>query len=56
MQSSICLSAAANKGIAYNTRFMAVVSMAADDAISAVFDVKYPCKFWRPFTAIRNGE
>lgn len=30
--------------------------MAADDAMSAVFDAKYTYYFWRPFTAIRNGD
>jgi hypothetical protein len=48
--------AAANKDLAYNARFMAVLSMAADDAMSAVFDAKYTYYFWRPFTAIRNGD
>jgi hypothetical protein len=48
--------AAANKDIASNARLMAVVSMAADDALSAVFDAKYTYYFWRPFTAIRNGD
>src|SRR4029078_11698506 len=48
--------AAANKDLAYNARFMAVLSMAADDAMRAVFDAKYTYYFWRPFTAIRNGD
>ena len=48
--------AAATKDLAYNARFMAVLSMAADDAMSAVFDAKYTYYFWRPFTAIRNGD
>jgi hypothetical protein len=48
--------AAANKDLAYNARFMAVLSMAADDALGAVFDAKYTYNFWRPFTAIRNGD
>jgi PAP2 superfamily protein len=48
--------AAANKDLAYNARFMAVVSMAVDDALGAVFDAKYTYYFWRPFTAIRNGD
>jgi hypothetical protein len=26
------------------------------DAIDAVFDAKYTYQFWRPFTAIRNGD
>jgi len=48
--------AAANKDLAYNARFMAVLSMAADDALGAVFDAKYTYYVWRPFTAIRNGD
>ena len=27
-----------------------------DDALTAVFDAKYHYNFWRPLTAIRNGE
>jgi hypothetical protein len=27
-----------------------------DDALIAVFDAKYHYMFWRPFTAIRNGD
>jgi hypothetical protein len=30
--------------------------MAMDDALTAVFDAKYTYNFWRPVTAIRNGE
>ena len=37
-------------------RFMALVSVAAVDAIIAVFDAKYKYEFWRPITAIRNGD
>jgi hypothetical protein len=37
-------------------RFMALVSVAAVDAVIAVFDVKYKYEFWRPITAIRNGD
>jgi hypothetical protein len=48
--------AVANKYLAYNARYMAVVSMAVDDALGAVFDAKYTYYFWRPFTAIRNGD
>jgi len=48
--------AAANKDIASNARYMAVLSMTVDDALSAVFDAKYTYDFWRPFTAIRNGD
>ncbi len=30
--------------------------MAMDDALIAVFDAKYAYNFWRPITAIRNGD
>jgi len=39
-----------------SARFMALVSVAAVDAIIAVFDAKYKYEFWRPITAIRNGD
>jgi hypothetical protein len=42
--------------ITRNARFMMAVSQAMDDAIIAVFDAKYHYNFWRPVTAIRNGD
>jgi hypothetical protein len=39
-----------------NARLLAAVSMAMDDALIAVFDAKYAFGFWRPITAIRNGD
>ena len=39
-----------------SARFMSLVSMAAMDAFIAVFDAKYHYTFWRPITAIRNGD
>jgi hypothetical protein len=39
-----------------NARFLAVFAQAGVDAIDAVFDAKYHYQFWRPFTAIRNGD
>ena len=39
-----------------SARLMAVVAMASDDALGAVFDAKYTYNFWRPITAIRNGD
>ena len=39
-----------------NARFLAVFAQAGIDAIDAVFDAKYHYQFWRPFTAIRNGD
>jgi hypothetical protein len=37
-------------------RFMALTAIAAADAAIAVMDAKYHYNFWRPFTAIRNGD
>ena len=39
-----------------NARFFAAAIQASDDAIIAVFDAKYHYGFWRPVTAIRNGD
>jgi len=39
-----------------NARLFAVAAMAMDDALIAVFDAKYTYNFWRPITAIRNGD
>jgi len=39
-----------------NARLFALVNMAATDAFIAVFDAKYTYNFWRPLTAIRNGD
>lgn len=39
-----------------NARLFALVNMAAADALIAAFDAKYAYKFWRPVTAIRNGD
>jgi hypothetical protein len=37
-------------------RVYALVAMAAADALISVFDAKYAYNFWRPVTAIRNGD
>jgi len=39
-----------------NARLFAAVTQATDDALVAVFDAKYHYNFWRPMTAIRNGD
>jgi hypothetical protein len=39
-----------------SARFMAVASVALADAYIAVMDAKYRYDFWRPITAIRNGD
>jgi hypothetical protein len=39
-----------------SARFMALVAVGINDAIIAVLDAKYHYNFWRPITAIRNGD
>ena len=39
-----------------SARFMALVALGLNDAIIAVLDAKYHYNFWRPITAIRNGD
>jgi hypothetical protein len=39
-----------------SARFMALAATAAADTFIAVFDAKYHYDFWRPITAIRNGD
>ncbi len=39
-----------------SARVLALLSIAAFDAGIAVFDAKYAFNFWRPVTAIRNGD
>jgi hypothetical protein len=42
--------------ITQNARLFAAVTQATDDAMIATFDAKYHYNFWRPVTAIRNGD
>jgi hypothetical protein len=44
------------RDVARNARLFAAISQAMDDALVAVFDAKYHYNFWRPITAIRNGD
>jgi hypothetical protein len=44
------------RDLARNARLFAVGAQAMDDALIAVFDAKYHHGFWRPATAIRNGD
>jgi hypothetical protein len=39
-----------------SARFMALASVALNDAIISVLDAKYHYNFWRPITAIRNAD
>jgi hypothetical protein len=47
---------ARNMNVLDSARFMTLVTIAAMDAVIAVFDAKYKYEFWRPITAIRNGD
>ena len=42
------------RSVAQNARLFAAATMAADDALIAVFDAKYTYNFWRPVTAARH--
>jgi PAP2 superfamily len=42
--------------VTQNARLLATTAEAIDDAMIAVFDAKYYYNFWRPVTAIRNGD
>jgi hypothetical protein len=46
----------AGRDVTQNARLFAAVTQATDDALIAVFDAKYHYGFWRPVTAIRNGD
>jgi hypothetical protein len=50
------LAAMPGRGLLQNARLFALVAMATADAYIAVFDAKYTFNFWRPITAIRNGD
>ena len=39
-----------------SARLFALTAVARNDALIAVFDAKYHYNFWRPVTAIRNGD
>lgn len=39
-----------------NARLFAMASQSIDDSLIAVFEAKYHYSFWRPMTAIRNGD
>jgi hypothetical protein len=50
------LSEAKGLDVIDNARLFALVAMATADAYIAIFDAKYAYNFWRPVTAIRNGD
>jgi hypothetical protein len=51
---SVALSS--GRDVARNARLYAAATQAMDDAMISVFDAKYAYNFWRPVTAIRNGD
>jgi hypothetical protein len=50
------LSASQPLPLADNARAFALLNIAMFDSYLAVFDAKYHYNFWRPITAIRNGD
>ena len=50
------LATAKQMSINDSARFMTLVAVGLNDALIAVFDAKYHYNFWRPITAIRNGD
>jgi hypothetical protein len=50
------LAAAPGRSLSQNARLFALVEMAVADSYIAVFEAKYAYNFWRPITAIRNGD
>jgi hypothetical protein len=54
----VVLSVATTPGreVTQTARLLAVATQAMDDGLVAVADAKYHYNFWRPITAIRNGD
>jgi len=50
------LAATRGRSLSQNARLFALVEMAVADSYIAVFEAKYSFNFWRPITAIRNGD
>lgn len=50
------MAAAKKLSVLDSARLFALVGMAADDALIAVFDAKYTYNLWRPYTAVRNAD
>ncbi len=44
------------RDVTRNARLFALAAQAMDDALIGVFEAKYHYNFWRPVTAIRNGD
>ncbi len=50
------VAAASGREVTRNARLYAAVTTAMNDGEIAVFEAKYHYQFWRPVTAIRNGD
>jgi hypothetical protein len=50
------LAEAPSRDLARNASLLAAAAQAMDDALISVMDAKYAYRFWRPITAIRNGD
>jgi hypothetical protein len=50
------LATAQQMNVEDSARFMALVAVGLNDALIALFEAKYHYHFWRPITAIRNGD
>jgi hypothetical protein len=55
-QTAIQLSARKSLGLAENARLFALLSMALANCFILDWDAKFTYNFWRPVTAIRNGD
>ena len=53
---ALSLANAPGREVTQNARLLATAGVAMDDALTAVMDAKYHYSFWRPITAIRNGD
>jgi hypothetical protein len=50
------IAVAKNMSVIDTARFMALLTIAQADAVQAVYEAKWHYLFWRPMTAIRNGD
>jgi hypothetical protein len=51
-----CVTMMPGRDLTRNARLYAAITQAIDDAMIALFEAKYHYAFWRPVTAIRNGD
>lgn len=53
---ALSVARAPGREVTQNARLLAAAGVAMDDALIAVMEAKYYYAFWRPITAIRNGD